>query len=777
MCKFTKVLFCTLLLVTIVNVGLIIDNSNMQNIVMASTINKPAQVAIGVCKIVKKATCTSDGRKEQVCSLCKTVGEKRVIKALGHNFSIPATCTKAMKCSRCQATKGKAIGHKWKAATCTTPKTCIKCKAVSGFKLGHKWKAATCTKARTCTICNIVSGEKLGHKWKEATCTTPKTCTKCKLVSGSKLEHKYEYNIGKCIHCGQKPKVDTSKFYKNIDLKAYKKADWTVLESCKKKGHKYYEKHTYIENADFHQLDRFCKDCKIYDTGYYLHSSSCMYCKCKHLNKIAATCETLEICANCKTTTGEALGHDYSIKATCTTPSKCSRCNKTEGKELGHDLKYIMTDKVYHKYKCTRCEYYEKDGHTCLYTIKNSAYHEEKCKFCEYKIEEKHSFYFMEQGGNKVKCIDCNATYAYTIISVVQGEYGDTVKFKVDNEIFEEDVNHYMVNGKCKYCGNLVLCENKQAKHDFYMSYDMVYCHNCGNTFSYTLVGVEEGNDGFEHKIKVKLADETYEFYVDHYGVNGKCKYCGICEYHYEYDDEYAYENCKITYEKGINQHIKVYKCKLCNKVVERKEENHEYEKGSTKCRFCKQKIVYSITSSPCKGNQMILAPGGTGKITITHNAMDSFDLHCSDGKNIVSTSINGNVINVKANNNIEKDTSVKLIIYLKDKGGKLNKFTTYTVKIYKNLGGNIVLEADNKGKIDASMTISANIVLNNTKLDKKAIEKTIQWYVNENVGTLSSKTGTKVTFTPKQKGNIKITVSAKIGNSSITREITIKVE
>ncbi len=56
----------------------------------------------------KAATCTEAGYKDSVCSCGETKHEDVV--ALGHNYS-SATCTKPVKCTRCGATSGSALGH------------------------------------------------------------------------------------------------------------------------------------------------------------------------------------------------------------------------------------------------------------------------------------------------------------------------------------------------------------------------------------------------------------------------------------------------------------------------------------------------------------------------------------------------------------------------------------------------------------------------------------------------------------------------------------------
>ena len=48
-----------------------------------------------------------------------------------------------------------------------------------------------------------------------------------------------------------------------------------------------------------------------------------------------ATCDSPEICRDCRIKQGQALGHDFTA-ATCKSPATCTRCNKTEGAKKAH---------------------------------------------------------------------------------------------------------------------------------------------------------------------------------------------------------------------------------------------------------------------------------------------------------------------------------------------------------------------------------------------------------------------------------------------------------
>lgn len=60
---------------------------------------------------------------------------------------------------------GCCFKHDWQPATCTQPETCSKCEKTRGEALGHTWVAATCTEPKTCSVCGATSGTALGHEY------------------------------------------------------------------------------------------------------------------------------------------------------------------------------------------------------------------------------------------------------------------------------------------------------------------------------------------------------------------------------------------------------------------------------------------------------------------------------------------------------------------------------------------------------------------------------------------------------------------------------------
>lgn len=131
-----------------------------------------------------------DDCEDKTCNIC---GEVRT--APGHSFTkytvvVNATCgkdgSKRAKCDYCNATRTEVIPktnkHNWTAKTCTSPETCSKCNATRGSAMGHFWEEATCEHPQTCRYCGITQGSVADHTfgvWKVIVEATRKT-TGCK---------------------------------------------------------------------------------------------------------------------------------------------------------------------------------------------------------------------------------------------------------------------------------------------------------------------------------------------------------------------------------------------------------------------------------------------------------------------------------------------------------------------------------------------------------------------------------------------------------------------
>ncbi|MBQ4602459.1 MAG: hypothetical protein IJB24_06305, partial [Clostridia bacterium] len=84
--------------------------------------------------------CVTGGK----CTVCEAEVEP---SKLLHNY-VPATCTAPMTCTRCEATRGEAKGHKFKAATCFAPKICTVCNTKEGKALGHTTSNGICERCK-----------------------------------------------------------------------------------------------------------------------------------------------------------------------------------------------------------------------------------------------------------------------------------------------------------------------------------------------------------------------------------------------------------------------------------------------------------------------------------------------------------------------------------------------------------------------------------------------------------------------------------------------------
>ena len=94
---------------------------------------------------VTHASCTEDGEKEGVCTVCGVTVSEAI--PAGHSW-INADCENPRSCQNCGETEGEALGHEWKDADCENPRTCNNCNAKEGDALGHTYENGICS------ICN-----------------------------------------------------------------------------------------------------------------------------------------------------------------------------------------------------------------------------------------------------------------------------------------------------------------------------------------------------------------------------------------------------------------------------------------------------------------------------------------------------------------------------------------------------------------------------------------------------------------------------------------------
>lgn len=156
------------------------------------------------------ATCTKEGTQERACSC----GEKETqsIAATGtHNYisnvTTAASCTadgvNTFTCSMCNDSYTEVIpgGHKWVDATCTDAKKCTACNQTEGKALGHDY-VSSITKVATCT-----SDGEITYK-----------CSRCKHSYVEKTTASHNYIDGVCEKC---KKFDTYTGCSVVAVKLY----------------------------------------------------------------------------------------------------------------------------------------------------------------------------------------------------------------------------------------------------------------------------------------------------------------------------------------------------------------------------------------------------------------------------------------------------------------------------------------------------------------------------------------------------------------------------
>ncbi len=180
-----------------------------------------------VGEVTRPATCTTRGIRTYTCSMCED-SFFETFDTIEHNYNVtettPATCTSGgtelYVCSGCgdgYILETDRLGHIWEIATCTTPETCSRCRATEGKALGHRFvdyisnNDATCvtdgTETAKCDRCaetdtKTVVDSQLGHSFTnyvsdnnatyEADGTKTAQCDRCDAIrtvadDGSKL--------------------------------------------------------------------------------------------------------------------------------------------------------------------------------------------------------------------------------------------------------------------------------------------------------------------------------------------------------------------------------------------------------------------------------------------------------------------------------------------------------------------------------------------------------------------------------------------------------------
>ena len=216
-------------------------------------------------------TCTAEGVDVWACANCAHT-EDKTVKATGHSFgeavvTVAVTCTSdganEKTCSVCGEKKTQTVaskGHQYGTATTVRNATCAKeglkkstcsvCGDVKESTIGktrHNYSAATCTSPQTCKTCGTTSGYAKGHAWKNASCTEPRKCTTCGVTDGSALGH--STTSGKCSRCGETVSILSQSTFEFLHFTKYINDDLGVFKSIREKsrGSNYIEFEVVVE--------------------------------------------------------------------------------------------------------------------------------------------------------------------------------------------------------------------------------------------------------------------------------------------------------------------------------------------------------------------------------------------------------------------------------------------------------------------------------------------------------------------------------------------------
>lgn len=311
-----------------------------------------------------------------------------------HNWS-DATCTTPQTCSKCSATQGVELGHKYdndcdtscnicgvtrtvsahsynsgvvtKKATCketgVMTYTCTVCGAPKTETIAksttHTYSNATCTKAKTCKVCGLTNGNALGHAYnlgevtEKATCkatgTKTYTCLVCAVTKTETISksntHTYSNDCDKaCNVCGVTRTVPAHKYTNTCDTKC------DVCDASRT------IKHTYTNKCD-----TSCNVCKAKRTITHSYKTTTTKAKISSNGKIVKKCT---VCGNVASTTTikriktiklATTSYTYNGKVKTPTVVVKDSAGKTLKKNTDYTVKYLTNRKSIgtHKVKIT----------------------------------------------------------------------------------------------------------------------------------------------------------------------------------------------------------------------------------------------------------------------------------------------------------------------------------------------------------------------------------------------------------------------------------------
>ncbi|MBO5142664.1 MAG: hypothetical protein J6C46_06645 [Clostridia bacterium] len=774
MSKFTKILLCTIAILVVMNIGIFIKNVNHVAFAIVYEEFKPITAdGIEGCvkhnlswRLVKNATCTTDGKEEQFCKICKKVTSTRILPK-SHKFN-EATCTMPKECRICGLLAENALGHDFSiAATCALPKKCSRCGEYTGEPLGHKAiKQAKCGEYEICERCGIKRGP-IDHEFSFIIIDSTwhqEICNKCNYMK-TMQRHDYENNV--CKDCTFVKNVECTHLY-----------EWKVTEeaTCEEAGEEAY-KCKYCEKID--------KTRKLAKQGHKNNWIITQIATCKEKGVESYKCE------------------------------KCGNISKTRDiTKLPHSFYYKSINSLNHKVFCETCDYNKTGAH---------IYVGDNCRFCEFvkntetNIDNnitpeqkicKHSYRWVttipatceKNGSVAYICYKCNSidkiketpkkAHKYTIKATcmtaktcsVCGEttgkaLGHQMKYEqIANDAinhrlickrsgcnYEDNGPHIFVNNKCKFCKlkkpneDIIEVETSQG----------TIGKNCEHVYS---------NATCTKPAMCQKCKKQYGSPLGHM-LDASNKYCMICgeEVIKENKSLHQFDESKIKYSKISNdtyaeKHIEKVKCIKCNSEITRKENHTFNEKGKCACGTEYKFKIY--IEGLINNNKIEMKPGTKAQIKLEDNSntLIRFNYSSSDKTGGISVDSNG-FINVK--NDVIKGKSAT--INVKSQYGKSQQINVAVIDKEKNRII-IIQEGDKNGSAYKMQPITLKAQIEG---DEKYTEiaKTVNWRTANNSGKFNTKIGETIVFTPTQSGIINIYASAKINGKNEESKISINVK
>lgn len=357
--------------------------SDCGDIIQTGTISKKEHT-YGEWEVTKEVTCTEDGEKKRICSICG-IEDIAIIKAEGHKFSNYEVITEATEeneglekaiCDNCEAEDERTIAklphvHDYTTEIERVEPTCtedgyyvLQCRCESTLRtdisaLGHSYELsghadATCIldgkDTYTCSECEDTYSDIIpatGHSSGDWEITEEPTdladgekvrkCTECGTILETQIISKLPHTCEQTKLLEKQEETCTTDGYELYECRCGL-TDKVILP---KTNHADFEWKT-IKDATYTEMgleQKICKDC-----GYVIESKDIAVLPHEHDYKITEsvnpkctengkTVETCSICGNTKTEVLQATGHKESAfiidkEATClTTGEQHTECN------------------------------------------------------------------------------------------------------------------------------------------------------------------------------------------------------------------------------------------------------------------------------------------------------------------------------------------------------------------------------------------------------------------------------------------------------------------